>query len=107
MTRDASCDPAADAALAEMESRSPRSVIARESGLSTNPVTLIRVPLPSAGVTGRPAFAAHDKAVIHPFEAVARIERTEIRDCPVHAAMPLPGFADAQPALQLSQVTKS
>src|SRR5260221_10359904 len=32
---------------------------------------------------------------------VARIERSEIRDCPIHAVAPLPGFADAQPGLRL------
>ena len=32
--------------------------------------------------------------------AVARIERSEIRDRPINLATPLPGFAGAQPGLR-------
>ncbi len=32
-----------------------------------------------------------------PFRAVARVERSEIRDHPIHTALPPPGFARTNP----------
>jgi L-cysteine S-thiosulfotransferase len=45
----------------------------------------------------RPRFSAERRS--SPEGPVARIERSEIRGCPINAARPFPGFACAQPGL--------